>query len=229
MPQKNDSILELLSEFIHLRQSGTARDASWQRVLRLASEIPLSTDHVIKLLGLAKNWERTEGYKFHHDDEREITESERSETTLLTRTEIVPPPLPEETDITVRLLSAQTPENATYFDDRTHLVLQFDALTIPFKVFVPQNQEIIIGRGATNTHVLPDIDLSIAGEVANGVSRMHAALCQRNHTLTISDLGSRNFTYVNQARLHPHEVRVLKHGDEIRVANLTAAVCFLRK
>lgn len=226
MTATNDTLLELLSEFVHLRQTGTSREAAWQKVLRHASEVPLGTAEVIELLSLAKNWEKREGHK-HYLDERESTENERPETRLLQPPSTLP--LVDELDTTARIFSTDIHESTTYFDDHTELILQFEAMGIPFKLFVPQNQEVLIGRSVSNGATPPGVDLSIAGEVSSGISRTHAALRQRNCTLVITDMGSRNFTYVNNVRLYPHEVRVLQHGDKIRLANLVAQVYFLRK
>ncbi len=68
--------------------------------------------------------------------------------------------------------------------------------------------EFIIGRG-DNAHLKPSSDL---------VSRNHCKLKIENGKLTISDMGSRNGTFVNGGRLEsPHEAKV---GDTLRVGRL---------
>ena len=63
-------------------------------------------------------------------------------------------------------------------------------------------------------------------ELSLGVSRLHAGLRRHGDTLVLTDLGSLNHTYVNGEQLHPHEVRVLHDGDEIRFGHLVARVYF---
>ncbi|MCL4875075.1 MAG: FHA domain-containing protein [Anaerolineae bacterium] len=223
---RNDAILELLSNFIHFRQTGTARDAAWQQVLKHASEIPLSTDEVMQLLALAKSWEKREGYKYRFD-ERESTQTDLLDHEKLKS--IAPPS--EDTEATVRLVNPATEqaiEQSTYFDDQTQLLLHFEGAPTPFKIYVPKDKEVLIGRSTANTIMTPDIDLSSLNGVSYGISRLHASLQQRNYTLLIADLGSRNHTFVNGTRLHPHEVRVLKQGDELKLAALKAKVSFSR-
>lgn len=64
---------------------------------------------------------------------------------------------------------------------------------------------LTIGRGDTNTIVIPDDD----------VSRSHAALQYDNGSLWLRDLGSRNGVFVNDARLGNH--KDLRVGDVVRV------------
>jgi len=93
----------------------------------------------------------------------------------------------------------------------------------------PQDRphEIIVGRG-THSTMKPDIDLTAHNAVALGVSRLHLNVVynEKRRTLSVSDLGSANGTYINGVRLHPEEVRVLRHGDELRLGKLTLTVYF---
>ncbi len=95
--------------------------------------------------------------------------------------------------------------------------------------FRPQDRrhEIIVGRIAGGT-MKPDIDLSAhrAGEL--GVSRLHVSMTynEKHRTLSASDLGSANGTFINGQRLHPEEVRVLRHGDELRLGKLVLIIYF---
>ncbi|WP_260871456.1 FHA domain-containing protein [Paenibacillus sp. Y412MC10] len=50
------------------------------------------------------------------------------------------------------------------------------------------------------------------------VSRRHAALLHRNGKFSIKDLNSKHGTFVNQARLAPHDEIPLQHGDTIVLA-----------
>jgi pSer/pThr/pTyr-binding forkhead associated (FHA) protein len=62
------------------------------------------------------------------------------------------------------------------------------------------------------------------------VSRIHARLAY-NKALQVGeimDFGSANGTYINDALLHPAEVRVLRNNDELKLGRLTFRVQFRR-
>ena len=83
-----------------------------------------------------------------------------------------------------------------------------------FAVELPVSGTIDLGRGA-------DADLQL---VSGGVSRAHARLIMRGQRANIVDLGSRNGTFVNRARVSAeHEIG---HGDEIGIGD--ARVMLLR-
>jgi hypothetical protein len=86
--------------------------------------------------------------------------------------------------------------------------------------------ELIMGRSADQSAMQPDIDLAPYNAEDLGVSRLHAALKRMDNTVTITDLNSKNCTYINGQRLHAHEVRVLRDGDEIRLGKLVIKVTF---
>ncbi len=93
----------------------------------------------------------------------------------------------------------------------------------------PTNHELIIGRQSPNSVMLPDIDLSKYGGDHRGVSRLHAGLRRQANSLLLSDMGSLNYTYVNGQRLHAHEVRVLRDGDDVRFGQLLVTIRFARE
>src|SRR5437773_262852 len=72
-----------------------------------------------------------------------------------------------------------------------------------------------------------DSDLTLGRDAANSVcldsdttaSRNHATVFRRGPDTLIKDLGSTNGTYVNGARLAPHEERVLRHRDVVRIGD----------
>lgn len=88
----------------------------------------------------------------------------------------------------------------------------------------PQNtkHEMVIGRSNPDIPMKPDVDLNEDNAEALGVSRLHCAIAysEENKTLLISDLGSANGSFINGQKLHPSEQRVLRNGDEIRMAHL---------
>jgi hypothetical protein len=64
---------DLLSRFIHLRQSGTNRDDAWYQVCDAEGEINEVT--LKAFLSLAKNWERREGHQYHYRSEKQNDET----------------------------------------------------------------------------------------------------------------------------------------------------------
>ncbi len=94
----------------------------------------------------------------------------------------------------------------------------------------PQNyaREIVVGRSDVGAPMTPDIDLANQGAGELGVSRMHVSIQYDavNHTLSVTDMRSSNGSFINNQRLHPHEVRILRHGDELRLGRLSLGVTF---
>ena len=91
------------------------------------------------------------------------------------------------------------------------------------------NHEIVIGRTTSNSVMAPDVDLSPMGAAELGVSRLHLAMRYESsdNTVQIYDMGSANGSYVNGQKLHPKELRVLRHGDELRLGRLVLRVRYL--
>lgn len=86
--------------------------------------------------------------------------------------------------------------------------------------------EAVMGRSASESPMRPDIDLAIYDAENLGVSRLHATLKRQEDTIAITDLNSKNATHINGQRLHPHEIRVLRDGDEIRLGKLAMKIVF---
>ncbi len=117
-----------------------------------------------------------------------------------------------------------------FFGQDSVLLLRVRDSDVTFEVRpqIVEQHEVIIGRGSAGSALIPDIDLaSIDGE-QYGVSRLHLSVRYqpKYHTLSIFDLGSANGSYINGQRLHPHEVRVLRHGDELRLGRLMLTVAY---
>ena len=90
------------------------------------------------------------------------------------------------------------------------------------------SREVVIGRSAENQTVRPDVDLAHLGAADLGVSRLHLSITydRENESLQARDLGSANGTFINSQKLLPTEVRVLRSGDEVRIARLVLRVRF---
>jgi len=111
-----------------------------------------------------------------------------------------------------------------YFGPGSNLVLM--VFGVPKTVRLNPDGETVIGRSSTESPVMPDIDLAQFDAESLGVSRLHASLKRDEHTIHITDLNSKNFTFINGQRLYPREIRVLRDGDEVRLGKLNFRVIF---
>lgn len=118
---------------------------------------------------------------------------------------------------------------AAHFGPNSTMIVIIHGAPKPLTLRPEANAELTIGRSSRTTPMRPDIDLAAYNAENLGVSRLHASLRRRDDLLTLEDLNSRNCTYINGQRLHPHEVRIVKDGDEIRLGKLTMKVVFKRE
>ncbi len=116
-----------------------------------------------------------------------------------------------------------------YFGDDSVLALRVRGSTNLFELR-PQyvNHELIIGRSSEGSVMTPDVDLKDRKGADLGVSRMHISIRYDadNHEVLATDLGSANGSFINGQRLMPKEVRILRHGDELRLGKLVLAISF---
>lgn len=115
-----------------------------------------------------------------------------------------------------------------YFGHNSALVLVAHNTQKKYEIRPQRSKrETILGR-RTHSPMTPDIDLSASDANRLGVSRLHVSIRYdaRYNTVSVFDMGSANGTYVNGQRLHPHEVRVLRHNDELRLGHLMMTVLF---
>jgi serine/threonine protein kinase len=78
--------------------------------------------------------------------------------------------------------------------------------------------EIVIGRAYKDAR--PDIDLGPYGGSQAGVSRLHSRLVRHGDEWSVEDLGSTNGTFVNGAKVAPHQKKRVKSGDIIRCGQI---------
>jgi FHA domain-containing protein len=115
-----------------------------------------------------------------------------------------------------------------YFGVDSTLVLVTGGNQKSYKIR-PQEKarDFIVGRDAGET-MKPDLDLNEHQADSMGVSRLHISLrySVKHDTVCVCDMGSANGTFINGQRLHPNEVRVLRHGDELKLGRLPLKVFF---
>ncbi len=100
--------------------------------------------------------------------------------------------------------------------EQPFLVIAASGVEIP----LPQGTEVLVGREDPYSNVFPDVDLSPHDGEEAGVSRRHFKLTLAEGRYAIQDLGSTNYTWVNQRRLEPDTPNRLSDGDEIRAGRL---------
>jgi hypothetical protein len=123
-------------------------------------------------------------------------------------------------------LDPRTRWGTAHFGQNAVLLLTVRGTAQPIEV-LPAG-ELVIGRFYNESPVQPDIDLSPYNAEDLGVSRLHAAIRRTDNTVSIVDLDSKNHTYINGQRLHPHEVRVIRDGDDLRLGKLPIKITFKR-
>ncbi|MCL4251394.1 MAG: FHA domain-containing protein [Anaerolineae bacterium] len=115
----------------------------------------------------------------------------------------------------------------TFFTAESVMSLTDPNTNISLKVRPQLHQhDLVIGRG--DASFAPDVDLTALDAAKLGVSRMHLTVHYdaKQSTLSITDMDTTNGTFINGVRLHPQEVRVLRHGDELRLGRLVMIVHF---
>lgn len=110
-------------------------------------------------------------------------------------------------------------------------LLQPDTLTIlrfenNQRLSLEKQSETVLGRSDELSKTYPDIDLTPYGALEKGVSRNHAAIQRSEDTMTLTDLGSANGTFLNGKQLIPNQPYVLRDGDEIRFGKLISHIYF---
>ncbi len=130
-----------------------------------------------------------------------------------------------------RVLSepTSTPLDSEHFGSDSVLVLRVRGSTENYEAR-PQksDHEIIIGRSTKGSVLSPDIDLTNRQASDLGVSRLHLSIKfdAEHEAVLVADLGSANGSFINGQRMMPKEVRVLRHGDELRLGKLVLLASF---
>ena len=88
------------------------------------------------------------------------------------------------------------------------------------RVDVPSQEVVIVGREDMRSGIRPDVDLTLDGASAAGVSRRHCRLLQMPDGWYLEDLMSTNFTVLNGKALTAHQPVPVKDGDDLRLGKL---------
>ena len=125
------------------------------------------------------------------------------------------------------------------------LKAQADGLSIMMKGLIQDNQavfvlpdfteklivdmtkgKVFIGWYDQETGAKPDLDLSKYEAMKHGVSRQHAMLTKTSIGFTLTDLSSRNGTYIDREHLPVEQPVLLKNKSIVHLGNLTLIVFF---
>lgn len=125
-------------------------------------------------------------------------------------------------------------ETARWGTGRFHsgmdLLFRAPALNRALTVKTAGMSELVLGRqdeGSPPQAML--LDTSPLGGIELGVSRHHASiLLNDDTTLQLIDHNSSNGTFLNGQRLTPGQARMLRDGDQIRIARLVLNIHFQR-
>jgi transcription initiation factor TFIIIB Brf1 subunit/transcription initiation factor TFIIB len=116
---------------------------------------------------------------------------------------------------------------ASRFDEQTQLILRVVESGEIIRVDGVPLHGIMLGRYDPITGIRPEVDLTDYRADELGVSRQHARLTVLEGSMYITDLGGPNATYLNGLRLLAHQPRILRDGDEIRLAHLKLQINFI--
>ncbi len=108
-----------------------------------------------------------------------------------------------------------------------HLVITVQHTEHQFVFDADEVEELLIGRPDTATGEVPHIDLTNDDGLEKGISRKHAAIVRHEGSLQIVDLGTPNGTFLNGQKLVPNQPRVLRDGDDVRLAHMRLNVNFV--
>jgi hypothetical protein len=127
------------------------------------------------------------------------------------------------------LVDESTRVSEDYFGKDSVLLLLVRGSDQAFEVRPQQYiHDIVVGRSSAQSAMRPDVDLEPLGAAEQGVSRLHLAMRYDagHNAIHFYDLGSSNGSYVNNQRLHPHEVRFLRDGDQLRLGRMVIIARF---
>ena len=85
---------------------------------------------------------------------------------------------------------------------------------------LPGIGDFVLGRVSEGQTILPDLDLGPYEALEAGVSRIHALIQISLDSISITDLGSSNGTYINEEQVQKHVQHKIENKDMIRLGRL---------
>jgi pSer/pThr/pTyr-binding forkhead associated (FHA) protein len=115
-----------------------------------------------------------------------------------------------------RLVYTPLPDWMIEPDPREEHVASLLVTNINHRVTLPDKRHLWLGRPDPTLGYVPDVDLSMAGDIAMYVSRRHARLILRSGWHFLEEVGSAAGTRLNGTPIHVGEQPVMLHpGDHI--------------
>jgi hypothetical protein len=144
-----------------------------------------------------------------------------------------PVPLPDEDDVTFihnnagALLSMKLQLFGEIdLANQKPVVLEINDMNVS----LPVQQSVVLGRRSSgNKAAQPDVDLSAfdTGK-KNSISRFHIRIERRDTLIFLTDLASRNGTWLNGQKMIPNAPRLIRDGDELYLGDLKIKVKYPR-
>jgi FHA domain len=125
-------------------------------------------------------------------------------------------------DVSTSSLARKVHPQNTSDRDKQLIVLTFQTEKDTLSATLQPSQRATLGRLVPYMLLTPDIDLTPLNGAELGVSRNHAVLDYTSKGLHITDLDSRNGTFVNGKRLDSLNSLLLRDGDKLRFGQLEA-------
>lgn len=241
MSNSEPSVRKLFEAFVYFRRQGATPDYALQELRRMKPTIsPTERD---ELANQIRHWETNEGLQYRPVQQAVVeplppANVQQAGETRIQCTNCGAMNQPEARYCyscgnlliqygTTRQLPTVSTMGGEMLDEQTRLVFVVrDFEDKPIEINIRHSSEIIIGRAAPDSPIVPDVDLTPYEGKTRGVSRAHATLKFKDNVMTVSDMGSVNNTYLNGERVHPQEIRILRDGDELRLGQLVLQVSF---
>jgi hypothetical protein len=94
-------------------------------------------------------------------------------------------------------------------------------------VTIPIAEKMIVGRWSeAASDEQPDINLEHFSAIQHGVSRRHLMIEWKGVHAYITDMDSKNGTWLNGTKLSPYTEQMLCNNDELQLGDLKIIVCF---
>jgi pSer/pThr/pTyr-binding forkhead associated (FHA) protein len=119
---------------------------------------------------------------------------------------------------------ATQPLEKSIFTDQHRLALEVSGFP---RLILPLDRDLILGRSDNHSDYRPDIDMGPYGGHRMGVSRRHGVLRRVANEVYIADLDSRNGTMINEHRLPPHTLHMLRSEDILALGTLRLRIYFV--
>jgi hypothetical protein len=114
-------------------------------------------------------------------------------------------------------------QGQTILDRHTHAILEFLPSGLCMSAWL--EEPIILGRGPSIDSI-DVIDLTELNGIRHGVSRRDCQHQRRGTQMILTDIGSRNGTYLNGKLIAPFHEYVLSHGDRVILGTLHLNIFF---